>query len=729
MSVPFFDLEAPMCRVGGPRCDKHRRLSSAQRDKRASNRAYRRDLSDAIKAQGDPELAALARKASMSSLQGIALAAGLDPETVSAHPMPGTGPSRHQIPEKDVVLISRVETAFKDYVQVIPGPHGGEGDDLPPLETGEITPESIADLTRGSFGQRCAADRAKWHDIRAAVEAAAQEKVDAEKSGDPAAVYEAKKRYKDATLDEFMARRHYEAQEDALAADLDQWMGTDPLFHEYAATSLGTATELSHVEEGSVDWLNLRKQGLGGSQILAASGYELGANGKLKKMSEKERAYALADLMEDKATPAVDADVAPTGSGAAWRGHVWERALLAQYQKDNPDVVVSTGKATWKGTREHEVINVDGIALDADGTPTHLIECKNSDAAHKWENGVPFEYRAQQLYYLEATGLPFSDVIARVDGKTQVHRIMRGESIDGTEGGVTIADLTDDLTETWSKVTEFKKLRQSDPSAKAVRPQARKPIGNAAYDTRVACDNLAGLLAGKMTRDEIKDELSERRGSGKNRRPLDACVREMIAEKFVREDLPDLTGIDIETAAITSGQDDPRTFRPRWSDVIETGVVHHNARGEEIGRLSRLHDADPRIVEVNGTGAQDVHGITVDDIKGKPRFNDPEENALVREEILRGGVIVAHNKTFEQDHLHYGLPDFQGQRPWLDTAWLARHFSEPGEGRDGSLRSFCQDNGVEYVGAHRATVDADMMMRALDTFLRKPKWWETGAAK
>lgn len=718
-----------MCRVGGPRCDQHRRLTPAQRDKRAANRAYRRDLSDAIKERGNPELATMARKASMSSLRGIAQAAGLDPEKVSPFPVPGSGPARHQIPEKDIVLISMVESAFKDYVQEFPGPGGVEIDDLPPLSDTEITPESIAELTVGSFGNRCAADRQKWHDLRGLVEEAAAAKVAADESGDPVAIYEAKKRYKDVTLDEFMARRHYEAQEDLLAADLEKMMGTDPLFQEYSGKTMGLATELAHVEEGSVDWLNLRKRGLGGSQILAAAGFELGSNGKLKRMSEKSRAYALADLLEDKATPAVEEDVAPSGSGAAWRGHVWEPALLAQYQKDNPDTTVAVGKATWKGTRDHEVINVDGIALDAEGNPTHLIECKNSDAAHKWENGVPFEYRAQQLYYLEATGLPFSDVIARVDGKTQVHRIMRGESIDGTENGVTISDLNDELADTWSKVTEFKKLRETDPHAKAARPEVRKPIGNTGYDTRVACDNLAGLLAGKMTRDEIKAELSERRGTGKNRRSLDECVRELIAEKFVREDLPTLSGIDIETASITSSNDDPRSFRPRWSDVIETGVVHHNCRGEEVGRLSRLHDADPRIVEVNGTGAQDVHGIAPEDIKGKPRLNDPAENALVRDEILRGGVIVAHNKTFEQDHLHFGLPDFQGKRPWLDTAWLARHFSEPGQGKDGSLRSFCEDNGVEYVGAHRATVDADMMMRALDAFLSRPRWWETGAAK
>lgn len=718
-----------MCRVGGPRCDKHRHLTPAQRDKRASNRAYRRDLSDAIRDAGYPAIAKRARKASMSSLPAIAEAAGMDPCQVSAHPVPGTGPSRHQVPERDTLLIAEIKaekmTLTQSSVDLVAEPLS----QIPDLLDRSTTSNEIADLTRGSFGMRTDHERKQWHALKARVEDLVQAKVDAEKNGTPEQAHEARMALKDATLAEYMARRHYEAQEDKLAADLLEMMGTDHLSEDYSRPTLGAAREFAHVEEGSADWLNLRKEGLGGSQILAAAGYELGSNGKLKKLSEKERGYALADLLEDKATVATDEDVSPSGSGAAWRGHVWEPALLAQYQKDNPDIRVAVGKATWKGEKDYQVINVDGIALDGDGEPHHLLECKNSDAAHKWENGVPVDYRAQQLYYLEATGLPYADVVARVDGKTQVHRIMRGESIDGTEDGLTINDITPDIDQTWDQVVAFKQVRKKDPAVRPPRPATRKPIGNTGYDTRVACDNLAGLFAGQMTRDEVKEELSARRGTGKVKRPLDTCVRELIAERFDRSTLPEMSGIDIETASIMDDADDPRAFLPRWSDVIETGIVRYDNSGNEIGRLSRLHDADPRIREANGSGAQHVHGISPEDIEGKPQLRDPGENALVRDEILRGGVIVAHNKTFEQNHLHYGLSDFKDRRPWLDTAWLARHFSEPGEGKDGTLRSFCEDNGVEYVNAHRATVDADMMMRALNSFLAKDKWWEVGAAK
>lgn len=720
-----------MCRVGGPRCDKHRSLTPAQRTKRAANRAYRRDLSDALRAAGYPDLAVRARKASMTSLGPIAVAAGIDPTAVSTHPVPGSGPSRHRIPDRDLELLKEIETSHIALDPVISRPSVA-AEPLPetitPVPGRSFTSDEIADLTRGSFGDRTVKARQEWHLLRAQVEDAVKAKIDAEGSGDPAEIHQAQMVLKDVTLDEFMARRRYEAAEDALAADLAEIMGTDHVSEDYSESTLGTAVEFAHVEEGGTDWLNLRKQGLGGSQILAAAGYELGGNGRLKKMSEKSRGYALADLLEDKATPAVEDDVAPEGSGAAWRGHVWEPALLAQYQKDNPDIRVAVGKATWKGPKDYQVINVDGIALDADGKPHHLVECKNSDAAHKWENGVPVDYRAQQLYYLEATGLPYADVVARVDGKTQVHRIHRGESIDGTPGGLTIDDITDDIDQTWKKVVEFKADRAADPASVAERPATRKPIGNTGYDTRVACDNLAGLFAGQMSREEIKNELAVRRGTGRPKRDLDTCVRELIAEKFDRSKLPIMSGIDIETASIIDNPDDPRAFMPRWSDVIETGIVHYDNTGKEIGRVSRLHDADPRIREVNGSGAQDVHGISPEEIAGKPKLRDPEENALVRDAILRGGVIVAHNKTFEQNHLHYGLPDFKDQRPWIDTAWFARHFSEPGEGKDGTLRAFCEDNGIEYVNAHRATVDADMMMRALDKFLDRPKWWEIGAA-
>ena len=195
---------------------------------------------------------------------------------------------------------------------------------------------------------------------------------------------------------------------------------------------------------------------------------------------------------------------------------------------------------------------------------------------------------------------------------------------------------------------------------------------------------------------------------------LDAAVRSLLHEAFDATKLGRMVGVDGETAAITSSGGD-RQFSPLFSDWIETGFAITTSNGIEVHQ--KFHGVDPRIMSINGTGAQHIHGISPDDVKGLPKLTDDPE--WVRSYLASADIIVAHNAKFEKKFLETVAFDITSTRPWLDTLWLTKHFMPDLTGRDrNKLEDFVTGNGVAYVNAHRAHNDAQMMMEALIRFFQ-----------
>ncbi len=353
---------------------------------------------------------------------------------------------------------------------------------------------------------------------------------------------------------------------------------------------------------------------------------------------------------------------------------------------------------------------VDAIQRDDEGTVRAAVLCAGPLDTLE----VPDDIRARALYAAHVIGSPEAVVTAVIRGKPSVLRL-------NTETAVLESGVADGKGTMFSQVIGNVSANREEMKRLSEQPRAfrREMDGNEQDDVRDAENNLAALLP-HIPANEVKKELAKRRGEeGKT---LDAAVREMIAEKFDRSEMGTLCGVDGETAGATN---DKRGFEPEYSEWIETGIVRRDADGNEA-RFEKLHGVHPRILALNGTGAENIHGISPVMLEGKSRFDDDHED--VKRELLEGDVFVAHNARFEKTHLGAVLPEVvNGDRPWLDTQWLATHFLPPsstGKGRTGlRLQHFVEDTGGTYEGAHRAGADAAMMMDALRRFFDRPNWW------
>lgn len=340
------------------------------------------------------------------------------------------------------------------------------------------------------------------------------------------------------------------------------------------------------------------------------------------------------------------------------------------------------------------------------------------DAA-QWEDPTPpYDVRAKALYAAEVVKSDVA-VAAVVGGSPRYYLIARGDTIEGVPGGTRVSDHMETLADRRQQIRETEAKRRVDGGTSAFT-RRRRINPDERRDREETVNNLSALLG--MSDEEVTSKIDQKVSEGTD---YDSAVRQLIGENFSRESMGSLAGVDGETAGIFA--DDRRSLRPQFSDWIETGVVHHDATGNEVDRYSRLHGVDDRIMSHNGTGAMDIHNITPDMVEGLPRLSHPEESAAVGEQLRRGNVLVAHNAYFEKNHLNHEIPGLRDEgRKWLDTYWLAKHFLPTTEGSSGlRLEDFCKDMGVPYEGAHRATQDAAMMMEALEKFFQRDRWWDT----
>lgn len=534
----------------------------------------------------------------------------------------------------------------------------------------------------------------------------------------------------DACLDAYLARSAYDDEEDRLANELREIVGErGHASYKHEEDELGDAKVLGVADENSPEWLQLKTTGIGGSEMLAALGYKsyVKKDGTFSKLNAKDQAQWVSDTANNKAKTFTEEDVNDETTGPAARGHAWEPALLAHYQNDHDDVEVAVGKQTWKGDYDFQTVNVDGIIRDKDThQPVGLLECKNSDKPEKWENGVPPEYKAQVLDYLDATGLGYCDLVARVDGEMTTYRVNKDDPIDAS--GKKFSDLAPDVEDRWKEVkSAAERIRESEGEDDPTQIRRRVDIPNDWRGVNNSAASMEGLGIGNYQ--TLKDELNARKKAGET---VDSAVRDIISQRFDRSKMGNIVGVDGETAGIVNATDDfqdPRAFSPLYSSWIETGIVNMDSQGNLSGKESILHGVDDRILKKNGTGAEDVHHITPEMVDGKPTMRDRKVRGEVFKKLVDGDAIVAHNVNFEQKHLFHNMPLLKPTSKWVDTAWMSRHFMPnkvDGKMRSGKLQDFAEDNGVEYKDAHRAAEDSEMMMKSMNNFLNRENWHVRG---
>ena len=224
---------------------------------------------------------------------------------------------------------------------------------------------------------------------------------------------------------------------------------------EYTEKTLGKATQIGDVEELSADWHRLRQGGIGGSTVSKVLGFHWKSHcGYPVYYNKAEQQDIITGLALEKM--ATVGEVHNPTSGVLFRGHQWEPALLALFAKQYAKNV-AVSKATWRGGIPYQVVNVDGIILDDEGNPEGLVECKTSSREWTWRWGVPVGYRAQVLWYLNATGLDYAYVVVRFDsGSFDFFRINADDTIDGTDKTKTITEYLDDLDQAWVDINRYR---------------------------------------------------------------------------------------------------------------------------------------------------------------------------------------------------------------------------------------------------------------------------------
>ena len=169
--------------------------------------------------------------------------------------------------------------------------------------------------------------------------------------------------------------------------------------------------------------------------------------------------------------------------------------------------------------------------------------------------------------------------------------------------------------------------------------------------------------------------------------------------------------IDTETTGL-----DPK----QGHRIIEIGVVELSQR-RPTGRNLHFYLNPEREIDA---GATEVHGMTWDDLKDKPRFADV---AAELAEFARGADWIIHNAPFDVAFLdaefaRAGLPDCANlHKTLVDTLALAR---ETFPGKRNNLDALCERFGVSNAQRtlHGALLDAGLLA---DVYLAMTRGQET----
>lgn len=181
-----------------------------------------------------------------------------------------------------------------------------------------------------------------------------------------------------------------------------------------AAVRLGGAVEATAYDQNDARWYTTRYDTVGGSDLgaLAVKDFEENPVGL--------DAYSIKKVEASKIYPPDSSRISLTSDrtdavrrGALYRGTVWEDRIRDKFATDYADqykVYVPRGQYQVEGKDWYRV-NFDGILSDReDGEPNGVLEIKTGGEPSTWADGIPTKYRAQTLYYLNATGYEYAYV-------------------------------------------------------------------------------------------------------------------------------------------------------------------------------------------------------------------------------------------------------------------------------------------------------------------------------
>lgn len=155
-------------------------------------------------------------------------------------------------------------------------------------------------------------------------------------------------------------------------------------------------------EEVSLQWVQARRNGIGGSDVAAIMG-----------ISRYRSPY---EVWLDK-TGRVEPDDLSGNSAVEW-GNRLEDCVARKFADEHPELrVVRRNAMLVSRERPWAFANLDRIAWAEDGTP-YVMECKTAGdrRAGDWADGVPDYYLTQVTHYLSVTGYAGAWVAVLIGG-------------------------------------------------------------------------------------------------------------------------------------------------------------------------------------------------------------------------------------------------------------------------------------------------------------------------
>jgi DNA polymerase III epsilon subunit-like protein len=484
-----------------------------------------------------------------------------------------------------------------------------------------------------------------------------------------------------------------------LQEDAERAAGT---FLEYTALRIGDMEALGEYESNSPEWHAARSAGIGGSDV-----------GAIMRVDKEWASTNFSRVVNSKLgiedpTNNFDRSDLRTGIG---RGNAWEEYVRQTVALMHPELRVAFCKTSWHGiTTPYRHANFDGLILDEAGTPEGVIEIKTGSDPTKWGleelglDGVPAGYRKQTLWYAMNAGLKYGKIVAIIDDH------------DYREYSFSMSDpkIQAELDEMVIATDNFwKDIQEKRVKLEAGELISRKRIRRGMQMTN-DYDKLAEVYSGYagITFEEAKQRLvdtieAEKLAKGRllTEEEFHQSAVKVFAQHNPAERVRPLIGVDLETT----------TTSPRTGRIIETGIARLNSDGVTEIVYSSMHDIPEEAKAGVGLGQYEIHRITAEMITGTPSFDEPDEQERILN-FLKSGTLVAHNAGFEDRFFSANLPGYveaknNGEIIILDTQKLTSFLMPKSD--DSSLQSFAEDNGVPYAGAHAATADAVMMMKAL----------------
>lgn len=539
-------------------------------------------------------------------------------------------------------------------------------------------------------------------DVAAAREDAAADQWDAAKSaGNVATMATAHDQLQDAYYDRLLADQQLRRYDDITAQYVAASTDTTPA--RWRESTLGDAELVTDAALGSSEWAEARQSGIRGDHIGALTG----CADDTSPHTASSAKHATIDPVDGARLEALHRQLG-AHTGRAGRAAAYERHLLADAAaeaagSDDTDGVCAAPGVWRNRERPWQTCEVSGITVGDDNTPTGVVLARTIDPGHDTAAGLPPHLHAEALNSCDTTGLPQAHVYTMRDGdfSPTMHTVHADEPLSATKTPLTMPDARDKLAARWDTWQAEKNAPGSGRRNSGTFTWTKTPKSESGHAKNAATANALAAYRG-ISREQAHDMISTEVAAGA--KPDDAVRGLYRSYNPAHDARRRYVVFDVETNSLSPGR----------GEIIQTGAVVMNGRGEVTERIDSLHGIDPRAARTISTGAVDIHKIDYPQVHGRPRFRDSAAHQRLNTLLAdQDTTLVAHNATFEAQYLAaHGI----AAPRVIDTMQLSRKFDHDSHGA--KLADFTAAHGVDYIDAHNAYRDADMTARALLGFWR-----------